>query len=127
MTLGSILKSTVKDLKREYGRPIVLTRRVVGDQDLSTGETPVTETKINIRKAIRLEKKQTSLFVNLGGATLKKNVDVSSRQFLVDGADVPFEPDSGDELIADGVTYVVKDVVALDLNIGYVITVEVMS
>lgn len=124
------IKQLLYTLNRNYGAQIDFYRNGLQTVDNVTGSIAVARTKYRIRRAIRLPDRRSRVSqIDLSFIRLKStptgDYDVTDRELILETKQLPkgFVPTIGDYVVFDHVRYVVKTVVALDLRLGYFLTI----
>ncbi len=122
------IRSTIYQLKREYGTLGTLSRFTTTVTNDLAGTKTRSEAQYIIKRIIRLPQNAVrSNFYKMFHKVPSAD-DNMSRDFLIDGRDIDIEPLPGDYLTfpGDAQQYVIKKCEQLDLKIGYFITATVV-
>ena len=120
-------------LKRRYGLPILLCKRILGETDLQTGEKDIDYEITKIKRAVVQPARFHRDFVyDLAFISANKDFttggffDAADRRIIIEARDIPSDWDLeiGHFVIFDNSSYEVKGYYELEHNTGYALTVR---
>lgn len=122
------IRSTIYQLKREYGTFGTLKRYTTTVTNDLSGTKTRTSVDYNIKKIIRLPQNAVRSNFYKMFHKIPSGDDAITRDFLIDGRDIEIDPKPGDELTfpGDSQRYIIKKCEQLDLKVGYFITATVV-
>ena len=120
-------------MKRQYGLPVIIRRRVNSVYDVETGKLSGTEQDIKVVRAPVLEGRVLkSFFYDLSFIAANKNftyggyVDTNTRMVIFDAKDLPktFETSDEDQVIFEDRIYEIKEIHPAEFIKGYLYIVR---